>query len=103
MGYVTFAMAPSFGTAATPVSFTHCESADRLNNPLSTGCASGSVAPMSCDVTGDGATGATDVRAVMNEALGIAPAVHDLNQDGVVNVADIQRVALAAMGSGCVY
>jgi hypothetical protein len=46
--------------------------------------------------------GVADVQTMVNEALGFAPAVNDLNQDGVVNVADIQLVIDAALGNACV-
>jgi hypothetical protein len=38
---------------------------------------------------------------MIQEALGVVAAVHDMNGDGVVNVADIQAVASAAMGRSC--
>jgi len=55
--------------------------------------------PASCNVTGDAVTSVTDVQT--NEALGVIPAVHDLNHDGGVNVADIPIVINAALGLGC--
>jgi hypothetical protein len=59
--------------------------------------------PFSCDITGDGNTNVVDVQAIINEALGVTPAVHDLNHDGWVNVADVQKLINAALGLGCVY
>jgi hypothetical protein len=38
---------------------------------------------------------------MINEALGAAPAVNDLNGDGVVNVLDVQIVSNAALGLNC--
>ena len=43
------------------------------------------------------------MQAIINEALGVTPAVHDLNHDGVVNVGDSQKVLNAALGLGCPY
>ena len=54
-----------------------------------------------CDILHEGSTNAADVRAIVNEALGVTPAVNDLNGDGVVNVVDVQIVINAALGSGC--
>jgi hypothetical protein len=42
-----------------------------------------------------------DVQTIIDEALGLIPAVHDLNQDGVVNLLDVQVVINAALGLGC--
>ena len=41
-----------------------------------------------------------DMQAVINEALGIAPAEADMNGDGVVNVVDVQLVTNAVLGCG---
>jgi hypothetical protein len=49
---------------------------------------------------GSAAGNATDVQAVINEALGAAPAITDMNGDGVVNVVDIQFVLNAVLGCG---
>jgi hypothetical protein len=38
---------------------------------------------------------------MINEALGAAPPVNDLNGDGRVNVNDVQIVIDAALGQGC--
>ena len=43
----------------------------------------------------------TDVQKAINEALGVAPAVNDLNGDGIVNVVDLQIVINAVLGLGC--
>jgi len=56
-----------------------------------------------CDLNGDGSTNIADVQLLINEALGLTPAVNDLNHDGVVNVADVQVEINAALGLGCVY
>jgi hypothetical protein len=44
-----------------------------------------------------------DVRTIINQALGVIPAVNDLNHDGVISVADIQKVLNAVFGLGCPY
>jgi hypothetical protein len=54
-----------------------------------------------CDVTQGSGTSVTDVQRIINEALGVAPAAHDLNGDGIVNVVDLQIVVNAVMGLGC--
>jgi len=56
-----------------------------------------------CDLTGSGAANAADVQIMIDEALGIIPAVNDLNHDGVVNVLDVQKEIDAALGRGCPY
>jgi hypothetical protein len=55
----------------------------------------------SCDINGDGSTNVSDIQRVINEALGVALAVHDLNGDGVVNVVDVQKVITAALTLSC--
>ena len=54
-----------------------------------------------CDLNQDGTTNLSDVQQIINEALGVAPAVNDLSQDGVVNVVDVQIVINAVLGLGC--
>jgi len=60
-----------------------------------------SITSVPCDATGDGLVTVADVQLIINEALGLAAAVDDLNHDGVVNVADIQKEINAALGLGC--
>jgi YVTN family beta-propeller protein len=55
----------------------------------------------SCALTQDGTAGVADVQRVINEVLGAAQAVDDLNLDGAVNVVDIQIVMNASLGFGC--
>jgi hypothetical protein len=43
----------------------------------------------------------SDVQLIISEALGVAPAVNDLQHDGVVNVGDVQIVINAVLGMGC--
>jgi hypothetical protein len=50
----------------------------------------------------DQLTTVADVQLIINEALGVALAVHDLNGDGLVTVADVQIVINAALGLGCI-
>jgi hypothetical protein len=54
-----------------------------------------------CDVGNSGTVNVTDVQLMIDEALGVVPAVNDLSQDGVVNVVDIQIVIAGALGLGC--
>jgi len=54
-----------------------------------------------CDILQEMSPNVADVQAVIDEALGVAPAVNDLNADGGVNVADIQIIINAALGWGC--
>ena len=103
VGYATFKLADSFGTAATTVALVNCMSADPSGNPLSTGCMAGAIGLFTCNVTGGASAGVADVQALINEALGVVAAVHDMNRDRVVDVADVQKVVSAAMGNGCVY
>jgi uncharacterized repeat protein (TIGR01451 family) len=56
-----------------------------------------------CDVAGVPTPSAIDVQRMVNEALGIAPAVNDVNRDGIVNVAGVQKVLIAALGGVCPY
>ena len=37
----------------------------------------------------------------VDNGLGVATAIHDLNNDHVVNVVDVQKVINAALGLGC--
>jgi hypothetical protein len=54
-----------------------------------------------CDIIGYATTNVADVQMIINEALGVTPAVNDLSADGVVNIADVQIVINAAAGLGC--
>jgi len=54
-----------------------------------------------CDVEGNSKAGITDVRAIVNEALGGSSPANDVNNDGIVNVVDIELVINAALGQGC--
>lgn len=54
-----------------------------------------------CDLAQNGNISIVDVQSVLNEALGLAKAVHDLNGDGVLNVADIQIETNAVLAGTC--
>jgi hypothetical protein len=54
-----------------------------------------------CDVNQDGLFTIADVQLEINEGLGGAQAVNDLNGDHVVNVVDIQIVINAVLNLGC--
>jgi len=54
-----------------------------------------------CDVGHAGTTNVADVQTIVNEALGAAAPVNDLNGDHVVNVVDVETDANAAMGGVC--
>jgi sugar lactone lactonase YvrE len=54
-----------------------------------------------CDVTQQGLYTVVDAQAIINEALGLAPALNDFNGDKVVNVVDIQIVINAILNLGC--
>jgi len=54
-----------------------------------------------CDVQHNGDINVADVQLIINEALGVTPAVNDLNGDRVVNVSDVQIEINAALGLGC--
>ena len=54
-----------------------------------------------CNVTVDANTSVSDAQRVINEALGAAAAVDDLNSDSVVNVVDVQIVVNAVLHLGC--
>jgi hypothetical protein len=101
VGQARLTLSASFGTAATAINLVNCMSADPLGNPLSTGCLAGTVGPFTCAVTGDASASVADVQATINQALGVAPPLNDMNQDGVVNLVDVQTVLNAAMGGAC--
>jgi uncharacterized repeat protein (TIGR01451 family) len=54
-----------------------------------------------CDVGQFGITTVADVQKLIDEALGTASAVNDLNSDKVVNAVDVQIAINAALGLGC--
>jgi hypothetical protein len=54
-----------------------------------------------CDIKQNGSIGVADVQLIVNQALGVAGAVSDLNGDGLVNVVDVQVEIRAALALGC--
>jgi hypothetical protein len=54
-----------------------------------------------CDVNHHGKSDISDIQALINEALGIAPPVDSLHGIGLVNVVDVEIVMNAALGLGC--
>jgi hypothetical protein len=59
------------------------------------------VALSPCDTNLDGIISVADIQKVVNQVLGGAPAVNDLDQDGKVDVVDIQIVIRAVLGGVC--
>jgi N-acyl-D-amino-acid deacylase len=55
----------------------------------------------SCSTTGDTPLTVVNGQLVVNESLGLTPAIHDVNQDGAVNVTDVQRMLNAVLNLGC--
>jgi hypothetical protein len=54
-----------------------------------------------CDIKQNGSINVADVQLMVNQALGVAAAVNDLNGDGLVNVVDVRIEIGAALASGC--
>jgi hypothetical protein len=54
-----------------------------------------------CDIDNAGAVSVANVQSIINQALGVKPAVNDINGDGVVNVVDAQLDINAALDLGC--
>ena len=54
-----------------------------------------------CDIFQEGSANVAGVQAVINQALGVAPALNDLNGDDLVDVVDVQIAINAALGLGC--
>ena len=100
---VTFTLNPQFTWGSTTVTLANCAASDSVGNLLSISCTAGTIVAFTCDLNGDGNVNVADVQVIINEALGVIPAVHDLNHDGVVNVGDVQKVINAALGLGCPY
>jgi hypothetical protein len=71
-------------------------------NPVVSGSTTLTVTPLGpCDVTQDGLYTVADAQAIINEALGAAQSIDDLNGDHVVNLVDIQIILNAALNRGC--
>jgi hypothetical protein len=54
-----------------------------------------------CDVKHHANSDVSDVQALVNEALGIAPPLNSLQGGGAVNLVDVQIVLNAALKLGC--
>jgi hypothetical protein len=54
-----------------------------------------------CDVAQDGTTDVVDAQWIINEALGVKPAVDDFDRSGRIDVIDVQIVINSALGNGC--
>ena len=99
VAYATFTLGGAFSSGVvTPKA---CTSADAQGNIIVTACTAGTIKLPTCDINADGTINVADVQLIINEALGVSPAIHDLNHDGAVNVADVQKVINAALGLGC--
>ncbi len=61
-----------------------------------------SVSLSKCDVNHNGSTAVSDVQGIINEALGAAQPVDDLNSDTKVNVVDVQIDMNAVLLLGCI-
>jgi hypothetical protein len=55
-----------------------------------------------CAVTGDGTPSVADIQYEINQAMGGAVAVNDLNGDGAVNVVDVETVVNSVLLNACV-
>jgi len=105
-GTVVFAkmtLNPQFTANGTLLTMLNCSSTNGQGTSLSTNCGTAVVEAGWCDVKGLGAIGAPDVQQIINEALGLIQATHDLTFSGAVNIGDIQMVINAALGLGCPY
>ena len=99
----------TLNTASLPTgSHVITASATNTEAPNSTGSVSVAVAVQGtntvlgeCDVEHSGFMNVLDVQREIDEALGVNPAVDDLNGDGIVNLVDVQIVANAVLGLGC--
>lgn len=94
-------------TVTVNVTATHAESVTNSVR-VSGGGASTAIATdsttilaIACDLTGDGSATVADVQRAINESLGTASPVDDLNQDGIVNIVDVQIVMNAVLSLGC--
>lgn len=101
--YVSFKLNGDFVSGNAALMLSNCASSSTGGSSLPTNCSAGTVTAFSCDLNADGAVNVADVQLIVNEMLGVIPAVHDLNHDGLVNIVDVQKEINAAMGAGCVY
>jgi hypothetical protein len=101
VAYASFTFSAQFLSGTSVISPLNCSSVDGTAASITTACTAGNVRYATCDINLDGTANVADVQLIINEALGVIPAVHDLNSDGAVNVADVQIVINAALGLGC--
>jgi hypothetical protein len=83
-----------------PASGTNQVSASGGGSPTATASDATTIKNL-CDIGQFGTTTVADVQRIINEGLGKASAVDDLNQDGIVDTVDIQIVTNSAIGRGC--
>jgi hypothetical protein len=91
---VTVTDAPSVGAVAAVVGILDSETVTVTDAP--------NVGYSPCDFQHNSRFTIADVQLAINQALGVAPPVNDLNGDGWVNIADIQAEIIAALGLGCI-
>jgi sugar lactone lactonase YvrE len=100
---VTFIFNPAFTSGSASMTLKNCGASDTQGDGFTTTCATLAISGFTCDLNGDESVSVADVQIIINEALGVIPAVHDLNHDGLVNVVDVQKEINAALGLGCTY
>jgi len=103
VAYATMTLNPQFTTGGTLMTMLNCSSTNAQATGLTTNCGTAIVEAGWCDVKGLGTVGAPDVQQIINEALGILPALNDLVHNGNITVGDVQLVINAALGMGCPY
>jgi hypothetical protein len=103
VGYATLTLNAQFTSGGTLLNMLNCSSTNAQNSAVTTYCGTAIVEAGWCDVSSAGVIGATDLQAIINQALGISPPANDLTHDGFITVGDIQVVINAALGLGCPY
>jgi hypothetical protein len=102
-GAVTFASSNSVPAgsviAQNPAAGTAISSGSSL--VVSLVISTGGAAVNPCAIQNGVSVSVSDVQAILNQALGAAPARNDLNLDGLVTVVDTQTVIGAALQSVC--
>jgi hypothetical protein len=103
IAYATFAVNSSFPHGSTTLTVANCAATDGQGNALNSGCGAAVIVqtPSNCDINSSQTVDVSDVQMIINEVLGVSPAVHDLNHDGSVNIADVQIVINSVLGLGC--
>ncbi len=102
---LNFTLLGGFTGGSTSLACSSPAATDPQGRPVQAACPSGSVAVLAltcgCDVNGDGRIDAADVQTIINQVLGIAPAVCDVDGNGMVDIGDVQKVVNAVLGFGC--